>query len=354
MTRIFVPVHWLTDFGGLHENVFDTVAALTGQGWDCTVMAPAAAFNARLRNIGVTVLEHDMRDVADAIRIAAAAGPYRLVHAHPFLARQIGEGVADLFDIPVTLTVHGQYTDKITDRISAVICVSERISEYIRENFPTMSERVQTIVNAVDDRVLKPHTSGDVADRPYTVIVCSRIDPDKKVLMQTVLDVAAILSRAHHPVELRMQGDSFYGNVDDFRSTLQTSASGRLALCWMGWTDDRVALAEQYNCGDLIVGSGRAAMEAVACLRPTIAVASRGYVGLLNEDTLPLGIATNFGGVLEEGTVYDRARLEQDLANAADLPVGSRWRLRETLLQSHSAKRVSQHIVKLTRQLLSG
>ena len=75
---IFIPVHWLTDFGGLHENVLDTVRALRGAGCRIVVMAPAARFNPRFVAAGATLIENDLSDAAAATHVALAAGPFSL------------------------------------------------------------------------------------------------------------------------------------------------------------------------------------------------------------------------------------------------------------------------------------
>ncbi|MFZ4619054.1 MAG: glycosyltransferase [Bacteroidota bacterium] len=50
-----------------------------------------------------------------------------------------------------------------------------------------------------------------------------------------------------------------------------------------------------YRDSDLIIGSGRVAMEALACGSPVVAIGESNYVGILSEETEREAVITNFG-----------------------------------------------------------
>ncbi len=52
---------------------------------------------------------------------------------------------------------------------------------------------------------------------------------------------------------------------------------------------------EIYQTADVVVGSGRVAMEALACGARVVAVGESNYVGILSEETKEAAVATNFG-----------------------------------------------------------
>src|SRR6266567_4682717 len=101
--RVLIPVYWMTEFGGLHENVLDTANALIAGGWQVTIMAPPSKASARFLAAGITVLDDPMEDTEASVSRALANGPFDLVNAHPFQARRIGLAVADAQQIPAVV-----------------------------------------------------------------------------------------------------------------------------------------------------------------------------------------------------------------------------------------------------------
>ncbi|HET9870599.1 MAG TPA: glycosyltransferase, partial [bacterium] len=72
------------------------------------------------------------------------------------------------------------------------------------------------------------------------------------------------------------------------------------------------ALGDFYEQADLVVGSGRVALEAMARKKPVVAVGERLYLGPLTEENRPRVLQSNFGDcAAEEG--FDWGRAAQDL-----------------------------------------
>lgn len=351
---IFFPVHWLTDFGGLHENVFDTVAALRSD-WRCVVMAPKAKFNDRLRALDVHVIEHDLDDINDAARLALAAGPFDLVHAHPFAGRAVGSIVAKACNAKFILTIHGQYVDQIDD-VDMVICVAEGVAQYFRNRVMIDSSRIRIIQNAVDVNAFQAPTPDMRTPKKIETLVisvCSRIDPDKVILLECINDLSSHIADIGLTAEVRIYGQNMYGDLGNYLPALKQKleASGSV-LAFKGWIDDRAGLARAFNESDIVIGSGRAAAEALCCLRPTIAVASRGYVGLLDHRTLDTALYTNFGGCLETATIYNKSRLVTDFRLARTMPLPELIATRGAMLRCADVSIVRDQHRALVRELL--
>lgn len=320
------------------------------------MIAPRAKFNARFRELGAEVIEHDFADTEDAIRVASQAGPFDLVHAHPFQARIVGAAIARKFQSKLFLTIHGQYLDAIDDSFDCIICVSERIADYIRANTDIDGEKVHVIPNAVDTQSFHPQKAFALRKffkKATTVTVCSRIDPDKEVLFRCIKDTAHYLTSWKKSIQLCIQGENFYGDVQEFiNSVMAQPANTRLVIRNDPWCDDRRKLCQIFNASDIVIASGRAAAESLACLRPTIAVASRGYVGLLDDNSIELGIATNFGGCYEPATRYSPERLFADIERATSLSSRALRSTRERLLNTNSHKVVAHDQRKLAQKAL--
>jgi peptidoglycan/xylan/chitin deacetylase (PgdA/CDA1 family) len=90
---------------------------------------------------------------------------------------------------------------------------------------------------------------------------------------------------------------------------IRTAAPGNVALT--GFVDN---VAEIIRQQDVVIGAGRVALEAMQLGVPVIAVGERGYVGPVNDDTIAVARATNFGDCNFEVNSDDvTARLRADL-----------------------------------------
>lgn len=348
MKRVLIPVHWLTDFGGLHDNVIDTAEALVAGGWQVTVIAPPSKVGPRFAAIGARLIEDAMEDVAASIAAALAQGPFDLVHAHPFQARRIGIGVAEALGIPLTVTIHGQYDDEFAQygaAVQAVVCVCSRIAEFVAATARFLRERVVAIPNGVDFAAFSGAGGARHGGDKTVIAVASRLDPDKGVLALALAElIHALPSMAWQKnVELRVAGDRFYGPVSNpLTEALDRAEASGVAVVRTGWLAERAALRQFFAEADVVIAPGRAAMEAIACETPTIAAASRGYLGLVTADNLGLAHATNFGGVQEDATLYRPGAIIEDLGRALRMSAAETAALRRELHELHDLRRVQE------------
>jgi glycosyltransferase involved in cell wall biosynthesis len=347
--RVLIVAHWLTDFGGLHENVLDTAQGLAAAGWRVTVMAPSAKVMPRFIATGAVYLADPLDDVAAGARLALAHGPFDLVHAHPFEARRVGAAVAAALGVPLVVTLHGQYDDEFEHyhaTVRRIVCVSPAVAEYVAAREPALADRLVVIPNGVDFGVFAPRPKSRGLPRgegPTVIAVASRLDPDKGVLSAAIADLVADLAASgRRPIELRVAGERLYGPAaNPFTLAIdRAAASGAIAVVRAGWIADRDRLRRFYNAADVVVAPGRAAMEAIACGVPTIAAASRGYIGLVSSDTLPLAHNTNFGGVQLPATLYSPHTIVEDVSRALAMRPANLAELRQQLRNLHDVRAI--------------
>jgi glycosyltransferase involved in cell wall biosynthesis len=354
--RVLIPVHWLTDYGGLHENVLDTGAALAAAGWQVTVIAPASRAAAAFVAAGLGVVDDAMNNIAASTARALAAGPFDLVHAHPFQTRKLGVAVAEALGIPLVVTIHGQYDDDFAHypaRIRRVICVAPDVAANVAALNPGLADRLVIIPNGVDFAVFAPRAPSR-EKRPLTVAIASRLDPDKGILTQVVGElVDHLASGAHGGCVLGIAGERLYGPAaNPFTAAIdRAAASGVVEVVRAGWISDRRALAQFFAGADVVVAPGRAAMEAVACEVPTIAAASRGYIGLVTGANLELAHRTNFGGVQSAATAYAPGAVIADFRRALAMPPNELAALRHGLQQLHDLRAVQAAQLSLAEAL---
>lgn len=323
--RCLTLVHWLIGYGGLHENVLDVSAAFAARGHHVSVGHPPSPIDARLRAAGCVSITDDLKDVTRTVDEAERNGPYDLIYAHPGLARVAARQIARKIGAPLFLTIHGQYPDELPtywQEVERVITVSEAIKPYIA-GLGVPEDRILVCPNCVDFSQFTPHQSS--AADTNTVLIASRIDPDKHVLLEVLRDCVDEIARrgspfASGPVRWRVAGAGFYGDAADrlFADIKPKLRPDEQTFEPAGWIEDRAALNRAFQAARVVVASGRAAAESIAAGRPTIAVASRGYEGLIRESNFDAALSRNFGGVNTPESIYRAGALYADLRAASE------------------------------------
>ncbi len=320
--RILTLVHWLIGHGGLHENVLDVSAAFAKRDHRVTIIHPPSPLDARLRAIGCVSITEDLKNAAHIVDIAEREGPFDLIYAHPGLARIAAREIALKSGAPLFLTIHGQYPDQLPDywqEVERVVTVSEAIKTYVA-TLGVPEGRIIVCPNCVDLEHFAP--APNVKPDPATVLVASRIDPDKHVLLEALRDCVDEIARRGSPlaapVRWRFAGEGFYGDAAAllFTEMRQKLRADQQTFESAGWIDDRAALNRAFQAASVVIASGRAAAESIAAGRPTIAVASRGYEGLIGAANLGAALSRNLGGVATPESIYSPGLLYADFAAA--------------------------------------
>ena len=309
--RVFIPVFFNAPLGGLQAHVQAQCKALQHSGNEAVVMCKPGPFSLKLEEQGVTVLKSDFSSIELSVESAIAAGPFDIVHAHPFKSRKVGLKVAQTLELPLIVTFHGNYLDDISSwdqYADTIICVSPALRDNIVSRNILPASKILLLTNSVDTRIyyprirdnaqdtIKSSSTSSATDEPR-VAIASRFDEDKKFIID-------LLKKTWQLCEEKRAFDIYWmvaGHGTLLEEIVRQAEELNQAACkqlvsFHGWLDEE-ALAEFYNQADLCVGPGRCALEAMACAKPVIALGSQGYVGLLENSVFQEGLYTNFGGL---------------------------------------------------------
>ena len=129
--RVLVTASFKAPFGGLQANVRAQLRAIRQAESTPVLACDAGRFAEAVRSEGFEVIDGDLLS-AEVHRRCVGAGPFDLIHAHPFAARQLGLAVATELGLPMLLTLHGKYSDSLSEYHSAinyVVVVSRAIRD---------------------------------------------------------------------------------------------------------------------------------------------------------------------------------------------------------------------------------
>lgn len=301
--RMFVPVFFRAEHGGLHNHVEAQIRAAKAGGFHVTLQCRAGPWADKMSAL-CSVIHADYDDLDACVAAGLAAGPYDLVHAHPYASRRVGMEVAARLGIPIIVTNHGPYLDELDvhhQSIDMVVCISEATRRKIIWKSKMDPARTVVIPNGVDRHVFKVRRHRSSESR--RVIVPSRFDVDKKFLIKKLLTTwegAAQDPETWADVEWLIVGDGT--KLPDLKkaSAELNAALGGERVHFTGWATPK-ELARLFASSAVAVAPGRSALEALASGLPTVALGSRGYTGLIDGPGALDGLHANFGGAGSKG-----------------------------------------------------
>lgn len=317
--RFFVPVFFRAPLGGVHANVAFQSRFLRGLNHEVTVMCPPGPFADALRAEGTTVLVDSMEDVQAAAARAALAGPFDVVHAHPFRAREIGLEVARQLCVPFFLTIHGMYSDdlrKYAREVSLVFSVSDAIRDYLISEKIVSGAKVVTVCNGVDTKMFTPELAVSTPQGQkdqYSILLPTRLDQDKRFILDVILETWEHQGRTRTNLWKWMVAGA--GTADaEMRAAGEdlSRALGYEAVEFLGWQNE-TQLADLYRRADVCVAPGRCCLEGLASGTPAIALGSQSYDGVVSPETWRECAYGNFGGFGQQMDAYTKGRLFSDL-----------------------------------------
>lgn len=300
--NILLPVFFHSEMGGLHLHILSSLNAFLREGHEVTVVCKPGPFADEVRKIGGQVVEtdyssEDVQRVINQIR----SQPFDVVYAHPFDSRQFGLAVAEANAIPFVLVIHGMYYDEIEQyhpSVSRVIAVSERIATHLIEHCPEIESKLTVIPNGVDATFV-PSEETSPSER-IVGLFTSRLDADKLFILDIFLDALEDERVRSLPIDWLIIGDGTQRNKYAERYEAALEGTGQ-TIEWLGWLEQS-ELPEAMRRADFVIAPGRSALEGMAVGKPTIAVGSKSYQGLVTPSTWQDIASTNFGGI---GTKYD-------------------------------------------------
>ncbi len=311
--RILIPLFFNAPMGGLHHHVLASTRAMIAAGHEVTVMSKPGPFADQVRGSGATHLptNWDESELGSDVAQACASKP-DVVYCHPFASRQVGVAVAEALGVPLAAVWHGMYDDFVeqwADSVDCVIAVSDAVASHLRGRCPELADRLVVIPNAVDEAWQRQPIAAQVDGKTHIGFVC-RLDEDKQFILDVFAGAVTDESLAYRDdIVWHIIGD---GQERESLAAAISDAGVHTEVRWHGWLDAPQMLAAMASC-DIIIAPGRSALEAMALGRPTIAIGSKHYAGVVSESTWTDIAATNFGGIGSRFDEYSHGQLTADI-----------------------------------------
>ncbi|MGZ4107349.1 MAG: glycosyltransferase, partial [Tumebacillaceae bacterium] len=299
------------NIGGTETYVLSLAQALCQKGVQVGIATSGGPLVARCKQLRIPVhaipaaVINSPSAYAASLATLLRSHAYNLVHAHDPRSFRAICALRRVSSVPAVVTLHGTYFPKplirsVASHANIFIAVSPALSKWV-QRCGVPSGRIIVIPNGIDTAHFSPTPTTttaqarsllDLPQRGMLIAYAGRFSSDKFPIAQKIIQAGERLNRLFPDITTVLVGPGVY------RSTLAELAAqankrlGRRAIIV------RPALANVrtlYHAADLVIGTGRVALEAMACGKPVLAAGVKGYLGLVTPERIGHAIHCHFG-----------------------------------------------------------
>ncbi|WP_374717296.1 glycosyltransferase family 4 protein [Geobacillus thermodenitrificans] len=354
MMRVLMVLDGL-DFGGTETHALSLAKEMAARGIHIAVAARNGALASRFEAVGcplyfidfptvINIDEQRKEQIIEQLEAVIKKENISIVHTHQTPSGILTALAANRCGVPVVFTAHGTYyplseLETMLRLASAAIAVSPPVERHIR---PMIVKRF-LIPNGIDTNEFAPlgrqgRQALGIPDDALVIVYSSRLAWAKARICFMVLKACKDLKPLFPNLYVVVVGDGprFSDAENLTRLIHQTCRATFIHL--VGEQGD---MAPYYSLADLVVGTGRVALEAMACGKPVLAAGNHGYFGLVEPNSYKDAWECYFG---DHGSRQDCSRyiLSQDMKHLLRSPlyleqlgqVGREWVMRQFNIQT--------------------
>jgi hypothetical protein len=129
------------------------------------------------------------------------------------------------------------------------------------------------------------------------VVFAMRLKENKRPWMETLLSAAEGLATSRLDVQIIIAGEGeLLPELRTRAARIFSSSTGKPVVCPIGPVFETADLVQLYNYADVIAGTGRGILEAMACGKPAIILGENCEGQILDADNVAAAAHTNFSG----------------------------------------------------------
>lgn len=295
-----------------------------------------------------------------------------LLHAHSPGTVEECRQAADDAGLPWVATIHGEYTagfdrdergGELARSVQAVIAINGQVRDYLIRCSSVAPAHIHVVANGIDAEEYRPG-SGLAVRRElgldpdeYVVMFLGRLETDKaQAVWAAARGVCLLRAWGVDARGVFVGGGSLYADLEAFSRENSTPGNPE-PLILAGVRADVPRLIAACN---VMIASGRSALEGLSVGRPVIAVGRAGYVGLVLPEQWVAVRESSFGdhGRWPDADPVETARQLYRLRFDPVLAESLGTRLREYVVRDGSARRMAERVVEVyrlaTRRWLEG
>ena len=353
------------DVSGTETHVLSLVKELQSRGIYTAVVTGNGSMISRLRETGCKIHQMNfpktltINSEAESLLLNSLVDLLRkeqisLVHGHQITSGNIAAKAAKLSNIPFIFTLHGTYFPesdiksvlRITD---AAVAVSEPVKKHIQPFFP---KNISIIANGIDTTDFSPSPSLELREKmnippkAKVILYCSRITRHKARICRLLIKACRDLKLKDIPnLHVIIVGNgSQLKDIKNMAASIHSSCKEE----FIHFTGEQQNVKDYYALTDYVVGTGRVALEAMACERPVISCGNLGYFGEVNSNNFQQAWECYFGDHAAK-QASSQAIIYRDLRNLHQSSIGVQTgrELRKLVLEHFDSKKNILPLIEL-------
>lgn len=294
------------DIGGAETHILELSRALSAQGVGVTVASAGGVYESALAEAGIShvklpldrktplALWRARRGLCELLR----KGSFDLVHAHARIPAFLCGRLQRKFGFRFVTTAHFDFRltpllRRLSDWGEYTFAVSEDIRRYLLQNYRLNPNHIALTVNGIDTEHFSPKHEAPALRRDLSpdekpvILHVSRLEKNSSLCATALMESMKYFAGR---VRLVIVGDGACAQALRARAEDINRSLGLDAISLVG---ARTNISEYIAACDVFVGPSRAAMEAMACGKPTILSGSEGHGGIFCEELVPCALETN-------------------------------------------------------------
>lgn len=221
-----------------------------------------------------------------------------VVHAHSRAASWVSYFATRKGNVPLISSIHGRQHLHFSSKIYSIygekrVAVCKSIYTHLNRDLKYPLDTLSLVHNGIDLTKWKFEKHDPPKREKKVVSFVGRLSGFKgDTLLIIIKKIFPEIFRRYKNVEFHIIGgmnekSNIIPAIDEINKK-----TGSEFIIAKGFSNDVEMI---YRNSDLIVGSGRVAMEALACGSPVVSIGESNVVGLISESTKDMALVTNFG-----------------------------------------------------------
>ncbi len=299
------------DIGGAETHIVELSKALARKGIEIIVASKGGAYVAELedsgiRHFNVPLGSKNPCDLWNAYKILEQIitdEKIDVVHAHARIPGFVCGLLQKKLKFRFVTTAHWVFSTKfplklLTNWGDRSLAVSDDIKQYLIDNYGIDGENIRVTINGIDtDKFSDSIDYSDIAkefefgENRTRIIYVSRMDVDRSLAAHKLIEaVPSLYAQIPNLEVVIVGGGNDFEPIKAEANATNTQLGSRIIIT----TGPRIDINKFAASGDVFVGVSRAALEAMACKKPSVIAGNEGYIGIFDKDKLEIAIDTNF------------------------------------------------------------
>lgn len=299
------------DIGGAETHIVELSKALARRGIEIIVASNGGAYEKELEEAGIRHIKvpfHTknpvcMKRAYNLLKDIIFDYQIDVVHAHARIPAFLCGQLHRKYHFRFVTTAHWVFSTKfpynyLTCWGDRTLSVSDDIKDYLIKSYGIEDEKIRVTINGIDLDKFSANTdfSGiaeefGLKEDKTRIVYVSRMDTDRSYAAHKLIEITPDLCKEIPNLEiLVVGGGNDYDNIKAEAEAVNKSLDRPVIIT----TGSRTDINRFVASGDMFIGVSRAALEAMACEKPSIIAGNEGYIGIFDEDKLKISIDTNF------------------------------------------------------------